>query len=138
MQLTEKHKKLLWIAVIVIAVIHFAPRVAFFANQATQQTPRKPSAGHPADPMPNMNSASLQAPGDGTTGQDFLRLRGNWMGQGLIANHGLCKAALQLKLNPEKGRLQGLLDNELRAHHACTPATPHSRESASADPCRLQ
>lgn len=105
MKLTEKHKKLLWIAVAVIAVIHFFPRVASVIHHPTQQSQHKPPAGHPA-PLPIASSVSLP-PGDGTSGQEFLRLRGNWMGSGLIANHGICKAAFQLKLNPEKVGYKG-------------------------------
>jgi len=121
MKLTEKQKKLLWIAVAVFAVIHFFPRAAYLARQAVQahqQGPQKPPAGHPAGPSP-----SLIPPGSPIAEFDpqFVKFRGDWMGTGMIPNRGICRMGFELRLNQEPDKHNWFLGY---SRLSCGPSLP--------------
>jgi hypothetical protein len=96
MKLTEKQKKLLWIAAGIFLVIHFAPNILFSVRQAIASRQysayaehAKPPAAHlamPKAPQP------LPSPDAGVS-----RLMGSWLGEGLLADRGFCRLALELK-----------------------------------------
>jgi hypothetical protein len=105
MKLTDKQKKLIWIAVAVLAVLHFAPRFLLMTHQmmvTNRNVQQKPPAGRPAMPTP---LAAQPKPGTDANGNPlpdlrFVRLTGDWMGGGILPNRGVCRMGFELRLLP--------------------------------------
>lgn len=114
MTLTDKQRRYAWIAAVVL-MLYFAPAVLRWVTSMhrTAAIP-KPSAARPINANPSSpragSSGSAGLPLSAVDGPDadpvaaafFRGHLGTYMGAGLIPNRGVCRLALELKLDPEK------------------------------------
>jgi len=133
MKLTDKQKKIIWIAAMALAAIYFAPRMTFAVRQAivahaqhAALTPptaaTKTAAPAAAASQPPMAAAAPDVPPDDPR---FLRLVGNWLGGGLLPDRGFCRLALELRRSKDKpGYYTGY------STLTCGPLLPSHRKSA--------
>jgi hypothetical protein len=117
MNLTDQHRKWLWIAVAAIAVLHFGPRMLSIWWQAVlyhhhAAAIAKPSPAHPMPqaqiltrlperPLPA--AAPLSASAQGIAADSpFTRFTGTWSGSTLRPNGMICKLRFELSQSQEK------------------------------------
>jgi len=99
--LTEKQKKYVWIAVAVLAVIHFAPGILMRARQTFAFRPpavlAKPSPTRPAQPPPAPPASEVIA---------ATKYGGIWMGDTITPDMNRCDLKLEVRLSDAK-KLKG-------------------------------
>jgi len=118
MTLTDKQKKALWITALVLAVIHFAPHIVFYARQAF--APHAPAYTKPSPMRPMAQQAGQSSPSAAPAPPVSInasRFLGVWTGSQLLPSQDTCKERLEVRMSEDKpGFFTG---SETRA---CSPA----------------
>jgi hypothetical protein len=131
MQLTDKHRKYLWIAAAVIAAVHFLP--GYIMQFIPHRSPEfaKPSPVRIDPSAPGRASLPPQGALSGTLSMvpadaQFANLMGVWNGSAVRPNNTFCRMRLELRRSPDKPGFYAAYSTT-----TCGPALPiHATTSA--------
>jgi hypothetical protein len=132
--MNPQQKKLLWIAIIVVAVFYVAPsflnsirRAVFIRQQPAAQAARQ-AAARPTSPLPASSAApgaAGAAPNATAVPAEFNALIGVWQGASPLPGQGVCNLRLELRKSPaDPARFAGF--PVLACMPALSPLTPQS------------
>jgi hypothetical protein len=131
MTLTDKQRKYLWIAVAVIAAVHFLPGyiMQFMPHRSPELAKPSPMRIDPSAPgrvssLPQ--GASLGMPSIVPADAPFAGLMGVWNGSAVRPNNTFCRMRLELRRSPDKPGFYAAYSTT-----TCGPALPiHATTSA--------
>lgn len=131
MQFTEKQRKYLWIAVAVIAAVHFLPGyiMQFIPHRAPEYAKPSPIRIDPSttgrvSPLPQ--GAWPGTPSLVPADAPFASLMGVWNGSAVRPNNTFCRMRLELRRSPDKPGFYAAYSTT-----TCGPALPiHATTSA--------